>query len=518
MDIPESWVVVCFRDINTYVASSVDPAAYPEELFELYSVPIFPTRKPEMLLGREIGSIKQAVEPSDVLVCKINPRINRVWQVMALQDRRQIASSEWIVMRAPGHCERFLRYYFSSPGFRELICEGVTGVGGSLTRAQPKHVANFPIPLAPLPEQKRVADKLETLLARVDSCRDHLDRLPIILKRFRQSVLAAATSGELTREWREERGLKRDAWRSTTFDEICSEITVGYVGKMSDQYRPDGVPFLRSQNVRPFRFDPHEIRYISPEFHRSIAKSTLRPGDVAVVRTGAPGQCCVIPPEVVEANCSDLVIVRPSNDLDSRFAVVFINSETSQAFVKSEQVGVAQTHFNVGSMKRAPIELPSVAEQREIARRVEELWAMVGRIEQSADVVNQVTARLTSSLLSKAFSGELLPQNPNDEPVAKLLVRIKEVRATTIANGQRNQTTTKRRQANMGNTGKDLIKTAILNMKSERFTFDDLRGQLSGDYEALRAAVFELLEDPKPIVRQVFNKKAEAIQFVRVRP
>lgn len=421
--LPPGWVEARFAELNSYRGRSVDPSTSPEEVFELYSVPAFPTGGPEYLAGSRIGSTKQSVRPDDVLVCKINPRINRVWKVKVAGDHSQIASSEWIVMRSLQCHPSYLRHYFSSPAFRELICEGVIGVGGSLTRAQPARVATFPVPVAPISEQKRISEKLDALVARVNSCLVRLNRVPEIIKRFRQSVLAAATSGELTREWREARGLKRDAWLQTTFDQICIEITVGFVGKMSDQYRPDGVPFLRSQNVRPFKYDPRELRYVSREFHRSISKSILHPGDVVVVRTGAPGQCCVIPPELQEANCSDLVIVRPGPELDSKFAVVFINSETSQSFVKSEQVGVAQSHFNVGSMKRAPVELPTLAEQREIARRVEELFDLATEFERRTGAAQRVVNGLGPSILSKAFRGELVPQDPNAEPAGELLAR-----------------------------------------------------------------------------------------------
>lgn len=200
-ELPPSWAEVRFDEINSFSSQTVDPAHFPDEHFELYSVPAFPSGQPEARLGAAIGSTKQLVAPDDVLICKINPRINRVWQVMPKKEHQQIASSEWIVMRSPALHPGFLRYYFSSPDFREMICDGITGVGGSLTRAQPKRVAAFEVPIAPANEQKRIADKLEALLARVGACRERLDRMPAILKRFRQAVLAAATSGKLTEEW-----------------------------------------------------------------------------------------------------------------------------------------------------------------------------------------------------------------------------------------------------------------------------------------------------------------------------
>jgi type I restriction enzyme S subunit len=180
----KSWTEARFDEINSFSSQTLDPAKFPDERFELYSVPSFPSGQPESQLGAAIGSTKQLVAPDDVLISKINPRINRVWQVMPKREHRQIASSEWIVMRSPEMHPGFLRHYFSSQDFRELICEGVTGVGGSLTRAQPKRVATFSVPIAPCNEQKRIADRLDAVLARMDTCREHLDRVPAILLRI----------------------------------------------------------------------------------------------------------------------------------------------------------------------------------------------------------------------------------------------------------------------------------------------------------------------------------------------
>ena len=106
-------------------------------------------------------------------------------------------------------------------------------------------------------------------------------------------------------------------WPSVRLEEVCEHITVGHVGPMVDEYAEAGIPFLRSQNVRPFRFDPIELKFISPTFHAKLKKSALRPKDVVVTRSGAnTGQCCIIPPQLTDANCSDLVIIRPSERIN----------------------------------------------------------------------------------------------------------------------------------------------------------------------------------------------------------
>jgi type I restriction enzyme S subunit len=293
-----------------------------------------------------------------------------------------------------------------------------------------------PVLLAPLNEQKRIADKLDSILAKVDRAQARLDKVPGILKRFRQSVLAAATSGELTKEWREQNGVSLTSWDDTIFSELSREITVGFVGKMSDKYQDAGVKFLRSQNVRAFKFDPKNLLYISPEFHQEIYKSRLEAGDLAVVRSGAPGTTCVIPSDLGETNCSDLVIVRPNDKLVSEFGCIFMNSSVAQQNVKENQVGVAQQHFNVGSMKVMPISLPPINEQLEIVRRVHDLFALAEVVEKNYNDAIKKIRLLSQSVLAKAFRGELVEQR-DDETAEALLDRIKSL--------QRNPTQTVKR-------------------------------------------------------------------------
>lgn len=324
---------------------------------------------------------------------------------------------------------RYLTYAFQRLPWQEIAS------GAAIPMLTISRLAEQSVPLAPVAEQIRIADTLDTILIRVDTVNTRMARVAPILKRFRQSVLAAATSGRLTEDWRAGRGIEGQSsenttigfplsWRQVTFAEVCNEITVGYVGAMASEYVPSGVPFLRSMNVRAFRFDPKGLQFITPEFHCQIQKSKLRAGDLAIVRSGAPGVCCVIPEDLGEANCSDLVIARPGPQLVAAYGCIFMNSSFGASHVASKQVGVAQAHFNVGSMKTTPLPLPSVPEQTEIVRRVEALFAFADRLEARLQAAQTAIDRLTPSLLAKAFRGELVPQDPNDEPASELLKRL----------------------------------------------------------------------------------------------
>ena len=157
------------------------------------------------------------------------------------------------------------------------------------------------------------------------------------------------------------------AMRKVKLKEVCERITVGHVGPMADKYVPDGIPFLRSQNIEPFRLNTDEIKFVPREFHEKLRKSALRPGDVAVVRTGYPGTACVIPDTFDELNCADLVVITPSIELNAHFLAAIFNSAWGRASVAGNLVGVAQQHFNIGAAKELEVGLPTRPTQDRIA-------------------------------------------------------------------------------------------------------------------------------------------------------
>lgn len=155
-------------------------------------------------------------------------------------------------------------------------------------------------------------------------------------------------------------------WSMKRLDEVCEELTVGHVGSMAAQYVDSGIPFLRSQNVRKGYLDLDGLKYISPEFHQRLRKSRLLPGDIVMVRTGEPGAAALIPDDLGELNCADLVIARPSRGVDRRFLCYMINA-TAGRYISAHLVGAVQQHFNVGSARNLEIFIPPFTEQQAIS-------------------------------------------------------------------------------------------------------------------------------------------------------
>ncbi len=146
-----------------------------------------------------------------------------------------------------------------------------------------------------------------------------------------------------------------------------AELTVGYVGPMEKEYINNGIPFLRSLNIKPFSIINKDIKYISKKFNQSIKKSIIHENDVVIVRTGMPGTCAVVPKSFDGCNCSDLVIVRPNiKIINPYYLCYFINSQGYKQ-IDNSKVGAVQKHFNVTSAKEMLIPVLPLDYQNTIA-------------------------------------------------------------------------------------------------------------------------------------------------------
>jgi restriction endonuclease S subunit len=319
------------------------------------------------------------------------------------------------------------------------------------------------IPLAPFNEQKRIADKLDALLARVDACRERLDRVSLILKRFRQAVLAAATAGRLTKDWREESRTCRPSSASieelqefTFEDAACfgayrfpscwgvvrlQEIADvdGGVTKDTKKQNPldEELPYLRVANVQRGFLDLSEVKTIRVPSQR-IEDLLLKPGDILFNEGGdldKLGRGWVWSGEIERCTFQNHVFRVRLHDatFEPKFFSWYGNSRGFDYFVQSGKQTTNLASINKTLLSALPVVVPSADEQREIVRRVEGLFDYADRLEARYQAARAQVERLTPSLLAKAFRGELVPQDPDDEPASVLLERIRAERASAAA-------------------------------------------------------------------------------------
>jgi type I restriction enzyme S subunit len=294
-----------------------------------------------------------------------------------------------LVPRA-GLDHKYLYYYLTS--IVTLLNE--LGTGATFKELSGARLKAVPMPVPPLAEQQRIVGILDDAFSGLASANAIAEKnLENAAELFDARLSSLFSFGE-------------GQWPQTPLSAVCN-LTVGHVGPMASRYKADGIPFLRSQNIKPFAIDLDGVAFIDDDFDRNLMKSRLTPGDVVIVRTGHPGTAAVVPDSLVAANCADLVIVRPSEAVDPHYIAAFFNSSYGKRLVDGNLVGAAQKHFNVTSAKSVRISLPPRAEQQELTGRIrrfrEEITELADRYTRQVAGIG----RLREQILSAAFSGKL---------------------------------------------------------------------------------------------------------------
>lgn len=332
-----------------------------------------------------------------------------------------------------GASNKWLMNAINSPQLRAFM--EINSSGTTRKRIARGKLADMELPVPPLNEQNRIADKLDAVLARVNACLDRLDHIPVILKRFRQSVLAAATSGKLTEEWRDENGIQLDEWRTRTGAETFSFITSGSRGWAS-YYSDSGSIFLRIGNLDhlTIALDLSEIQYVKPPAGAEGIRTRVQLNDILISITADVGMVGLVSEPLGDAYINQhICLARPKPEHSPRYLAYFLASPTGGlGRLQDLSRGATKVGLTLGDIRELEIQLPSLDEQTEIVRRVEALFAYADRMDARYQTARAQVDELTPALLAKAFRGEIVPQDPNDEPASALLEHIRMQRSNHL--------------------------------------------------------------------------------------
>jgi len=354
------------------------------------------------------------------------------------------------------------------------------GSGSTFTEISGSRAKEIPILLAPTCEQQRIAAQIKRILPTTDCARDHLSRVPAILKRFRQAVLAAACSGRLTADWRAEhptiesgrtlaecirkshveQGLGHggqaatptedvhnvtqdeipDTWALEELKVLCQpgrSITYGILKPGPDV--SGGIPYIRVADFPNNRLKVEGIRRTTKQIADMYRRSALCGGDLLLSIRGTAGRVCRVPAQLDGANITqDTARISVHRELSSDYIEFYLQSPSAQKRLEAAMKGVAVRGVNIGDVRVLQVALPPRVEQDEIVRRVDALLKFAEAIEQHLLKATAQADKLTQSILSKAFRGELVPteaelarrEGREYEPASVLLERIKKERLT----------------------------------------------------------------------------------------
>lgn len=325
----------------------------------------------------------------------------------------------------------WIYYFLKSDAFIMQAEKEATGTAQK--NIGPSHLNNFSIALPPLAEQTRIAKKLDELLAQVDTLKARIDGIPALLKRFRQSVLAAAVSGRLT-----EAGLSEElglpcGWLEVPLASVVDELRYGTAQKCD--YKGGSTGVLRIPNISESGITLSDLKY-SDFSETEKNKLYLRQGDIILIRSN--GSVELVGKSAVVSSKEEgllfagyLIRIR----LDTRKALPeYVNywlksPATRQVIELTARSTSGVNNINSDEIRSLTLPMPPLAEQTEIVRRVEQLFAFADQLEAKVASAKRRIDHLTQSILAKAFRGELVPQDPNDEPASVLLERIQAQRA-----------------------------------------------------------------------------------------
>lgn len=507
-ELPQGWAATAIGEVADINPSGSTVVADDDQL-----VTFLPMAAVEELTGRtdnsrqrRFGDVKKGFtrfRDGDVLFAKITPCMEngKIAVARDLLGGVGCGSTEFHVLRCAHAVEPdYLRYFVGRTTFRRKARRNMSGAVGQ-QRVPVDFLRDVQLPLAPSREQKRIVSKIDELFSRIEVGELALERVQKLVERYRQSVLKAAVTGELTRAWREQHNgtlesgeallqriltARRAAWEKAeldkkkakgqkpandqwkqkyqepappdttdlpelpeewvwaSIDQLSTEVTYGTSAKCGDD--ASGIPVLRMGNLNEGQLDLAGLKYL-PSDHHEFPALFLQMGDLLFNRTNSAelvGKSAVFRCDGQWSFASYLIRVRFIT-IDAAWAAHFVNSAFGRDWigrVKNQQVG--QANVNGSKLKSLAIPLPPLQELGEVLDRVSVGLSKIGAVLVSGDRELQRSVALRQSVLNSAFGGLLVKQNSTDEPASLLLKRIAAERCAAATAPKRDRKPGKR--------------------------------------------------------------------------
>ena len=485
--LPEGWATTTLGDLSTYVTSgSRDWSKYYADHGALF-VRTQDINKntlgsvddiARVALPQRVEGKRTLITQGDLLITITGANVGKCALVDFPIPEAYVSQSVALVRLAKGFSGRFIQRQLTSPSSgddRTLLQQSAYGVGRPVLNLD--NVRELPIYFSPLNEQTRIIAAIEGLLSSVNLARDHLSRVPAILKRFRQAVLAAACSGRLTEDWREKNTSSQtgdqlftdvvghspstippestpiddlpDSWTWATLGEVSSLVTDG------DHNPPKrtvaGIPHLTAKSIKKWRINFDACTFVTQrDFEKTRSRYEPREGDLIVTCVGTIGETAIVPKGCVFSADRNLAAIRVKpGALLPMVAQYILNAPPWVDTVREGSSSTAQPHLYLNTLRALIVPLIPLAEQRELVLRVRVLLELSDQIEQHVSIATSRADKLIQSILAKAFRGELVPteaelarrEGRECESASVLLERIKKERESqTSGKSERKRT------------------------------------------------------------------------------
>ena len=422
-EVPENWVWVRLGAIAEIVTGGTPSKKHPE-----YYGGNFPFYKPSDLdqgrltydaseyLSEEGKKVSRIIPKNSTAVCCIGS-IGKCGYLMCEGTTNQQINSA--IPKINSLC---LYYYLCTENFVQNLFSMASATTIAIVNKSKMESCAFPLP--PRSEQQRIVERIEELFAKLDEAKERLQEVADSFAVRKAAILHKAFTGELTKQWRLENGVSDESWEEKTIGEICSSLKYGTSKKSSD----DGeVVVLRMGNLQNGEIDWSNLAYTSDE--EDIKKYLLKSGDVLFNRTNSPelvGKTSIYRGEMPAIYAGYLIkLDYEKNIVVGDYLNYYLNSsKAKEYYMQVKTDGVSQSNINAKKIGEFEIPLPTLSEQHEIVRLIDELLARERKAQQATEQALASIDLMKKSILARAFRGELGTNKASEASALELLKQV----------------------------------------------------------------------------------------------
>lgn len=424
-DIPESWTVKrlkYFASINDEALPETTPSDLELKYLDIGSVDAVDgiTQVDDIVFEDAPSRARRIVRDGDTIVSTVRTYLRAIAPIRE-PPSNLIVSTGFAVIRPRKIDADYLSYALREIGFVETIVARSTGVSYPAVNAT--ELGTIPIALPPRQEQRAIANFLDRETTKIDVLVAKKRELIQRLEEKRVALISRAVTRGLPPDAARAAGLDPHPnlepsgfdwigevprhWRVIAYKRLCTRVDVGIAEAATHAYCDDGVPIIRSTNVRPTVLDTTDILRIEPWFAEKNRAKTLRAGDLVTVRTGYPGTTAVIPRELDGAQCFTLVMSSLKFEAHPHFFSYLFNSHTGMSYFEMEGWGTAQTNISVPIVQVLPAPCPPLPEQRAIADFLDRETGRIDSMVSKVEIVIERLQQYRAALITAAVTGKI---------------------------------------------------------------------------------------------------------------
>lgn len=436
--LPENWCWTRLGSVSTIVGGGT-PSSGVAEYYENGTIPwISPadlSGYSDMYISHgaknitELGLEKSSARLMPAGTVCLSSRAPIGYVVIAQND---ISTNQGFKSMLPSPCFISEYLYWYLKGNKELLESYASGT--TFLEISGGKTAQVEFPLAPLAEQQRIVDRIESLFAKLDEAKEKAQAVVDNCETRKAAILHQAFSGKLTANWRVEHGISMDSWKCVKFSDV---LDVRDGTHDSPTYHDMGYPLITSKNLKDGQITDKDIRYISKEDYEKInERSKVDIGDILFAMIGTIGNPVVVQNEPQFA-IKNMALFKNIGRINPYFVKYYLESKTVNDKMQKDAKGSTQKFVSLGYLRAFLIDVPLELEQMEIVHILDNLLAEEQQAKETAEAVLEQIDLMKKSILARAFRGELGTNDPSEESAVELLKKVSHMPAETKSKAKR---------------------------------------------------------------------------------